>query len=208
MRDVTRILSDAELIKLRALLAQSPVQTPLEEDEFKDYPKMLYAPEWVTCYRLIKDHPDPLIKKEAMEKLKHVQVQVFDAETEEEYLLDGWKRDPNDFIVEANIAAGMTNPDPRVPTGREARRASAMNKRDREAELRDIRLRYAELMGITIDEDPTLQGTAHVPAEAPPPPAPEPVQEARAPRPQPSATTKRQRVQQAASRASGRSVHA
>lgn len=154
MRDVSKVLSDAEFVKLRGLLSQQPGGLdPFAPTEFRDYPKVLYHPDWLTCWRIIKTSPDELLKKEAKEKMKQVQVIVHDAEQEEDYLLDGWRSDPNELITEFNVKNGVANPDPRVPTGREGRRARAQAQLTKDEEIRHLRLRYAELMGTPIESD-------------------------------------------------------
>lgn len=170
MRDVSKVLSDAEFVKLRGLLSQQPGGLdPFAPTEFRDYPKVLYHPDWLTCWRIIKTSPDELLKKEAKEKMKQVQVIVHDAEQEEDYLMDGWRSDPNDLITEFNIKHGVANPDPRVPTGREGRRARAQAQLTKDEEIRHLRLRYAELMGTPIESDtpdarPVERAEAAVPA--------------------------------------------
>lgn len=167
MRDVSRILSDSEFIKLRELIKQSGPMSmePLGAHAFEEYPKMLFAPGWLMVFRLTKEHPDPLVKKEAREKLKHVQIIVDDIETEEEYLLDHWKRDPNDFVIEDNLAHGMANPDPRVPVGREGRRAKAQQKLSIEQEISELRRRYAELTQTSILDLPAARVAAPAPVD-------------------------------------------
>lgn len=205
MRDVSRILTDAELLKLRELLKQAPTQ-PIEANAFQEYPRALYHPDYLTCYRLIKDHPDPLVKKDANDKLRNVVILVHDFETEEEYLADGWVSDPNVLVIAQNIADGMSpdRADPRVPVGREGRRASKQVAQDRESELRSLKRRYAELtgtrMGDDLEADPlpvpaSLVGAGSTTAA---PKRPELT------RPRvPTAATKRERVAQAAKRSAG-----
>lgn len=183
MRDVSKVLSDAEFVKLRGLLSQQPGGLdPFAPAEFKDYPRVLYHPDWLTCWRIIKTSPDELLKKEAKEKMKHVQVIVHDAEMEEDYLLDGWRSDPNDLIVEFNTLNGVANPDPRVPTGREGRRAKANAAQTREDELRHLRLRYAELMGTTIESDTPESRPVERAQSAVPEPIADPARDAPRPR--------------------------
>lgn len=156
MRDVTKILSDSDLLKLKALLSQTP-DKPIDPDAFEEYPKMLFDPGWLVGYRLIQNNTDPLIVKEAKEKMKMLQVIVWNIDEEEEYLLDGWKADPNVFIIEENIAKGMKNPDPRVPIGREGRRAAEHAKLTRQQELAQIRRRFAELTGKRLSDEPEAE---------------------------------------------------
>lgn len=152
MRDVSKILSDAEVLALKQLLSQQNLG-PIEPGAFKEYPKVLYVEEFVTLSRLIKEHPDPLVKKEAKQKLSRTYVVVTDFEEEQEYLEDGWKTDPNEFIIEMNIKAGMSEAkaDPRRPGGREGRMAAKSLKAQREAELRHLKRRFIELTGQRIE---------------------------------------------------------
>jgi len=200
MRDVSKIISDADLLKLRQLLAQTHLDTTATgPDAFRDYPKMLFHPEWLTLYRLIKDHPDPLVQKEAKQKLPSVQVIVTDIETEEEYLADDWRADPNEFIVADNEAKGSAHPDPRVPSGREGRRSRVSQQQAAQQELAALRRRYAELTGRKLMDEATTD-VAPVEAAEPPEPAPAPRQ-TRPSVPAPAPTSKRERVAQAARRA-------
>lgn len=199
MRDVSKVLSDAETIKLRALLAQTP-DIQVDSALGQEYPKMLFHPSYIEMYRLVKDHPDPLVKKEAQQKMSRVLVVVHDIDTEEDYITDGWRADPNDFIVMSKEDGGLGEADPRVPVGREGRRASAMKKQDRETELRDLRRRYAELTGKHLSEV-----DAPIVDEAPPVRPARPVAAAPA-KPKPAAIPlagKRDRVKAATARATG-----
>ena len=157
MRDVSKILSDAELIAIKALLAQNGLgQTSSAPGVFAEYPKILYAPEFVLLQRLIQTHTDPIVRKEAKEKLSKTYVTVRDYESEMDYMQDGWKPDLNELIIELNLANGVRpeQADPRQPHGREGRRASRDLKAQREQELRDIQRRYMELTGRRLaDED-------------------------------------------------------
>ena len=195
MRDLTKVLSDAEAVKLRALLAQTP-DIPVDEHFGEEYPKMLFHADYLPLYRLIKEHPDPLVKKEAQAKMGRVIVVVHTIEDEEEYLSDGWKTQPAELMV----AAGEV--DPRIPTGREGRRAGKMRDADREHELRTLRRRYAELTGKKfVDDEPTpVQVAAAAKAAAP-------AKKATAPA---APSSKREKVAAAARRASGggHSAHA
>lgn len=202
MRDVSKILSDADLLKLRALLDGTTGNSA--SGGFLEYPKMLFHPEWLTPWRLVKDHPDPLVRKEAQQKLPALQVIVHDIEMEEEYLADNWRADPNEFIVADNEAHGMANPDPRVPKGREGRRARRSQAEAAELELATLRRRYAELTGRRLLDEPT---TDDLPATSladttlaqvqPTVSAPAP---RRAAATTPAPTSKRERVAQAARR--------
>lgn len=204
MRDVSRILSDADLIKLRELLKAAPSGPMADTHAFQDYPRMLFAPGWVECYRILKEGEDHLVRKQASETMRKLQVIVPDVEAEEEYLLDGWKSDPNEFVILLNAADGLVDAtgqgvDPRIPTGREGRRASHMKKLDMQHELANIRRRYAELTGRKLADDDA--GVAAAPTEhiiAPP----------FADTPAKAGTTKQQRVQAATRRATGQSASA
>lgn len=199
MRDVSKILTDADLLKLRELLKQAPT-VAVDPNAFEEYPKMLFHPDWLTCYRLIKDHPDPVVKKDASEKLRNVQIIVHDFETEEEYLADGWKSDPNDIIIDAGEV------DPRIPTGREGRRAARQTALDRDTELRSLRRRYAELTGHRLADEPQEVAQPVVAAAMPVTPAPAAKRKAGA-KPAPVvASSKRERVAAATQRATGRSA--
>lgn len=194
MRDVSKILSDAEVTKLKALIAQAP-NLATGPDEFQDYPKMMFHPDWLEVWKVMARHPDPLLRKEAQEKLRIVQVIVHNLEDEEEYLADGWVNDPNQIIIDKE------GRDPRVPTGRESRRAKADEKRDRERELAEIRRRYAELTGRRLADEPTQAEPAMVAAvQSEPEPEPRPVHKRTAP----AQVSKRERVKQAAAKASQR----
>lgn len=196
MRDVSKILSEAETVKLRALLSQTP-DFPVDENFGKEYPRMLFSPQYIELYRLIKDHPDDLVKKEAKSKLNRVTVIVHNVEDEEDYITDGWKNDPNDFITMSIEDGGLGEADPRIPTGREGRRFAKINKVTREIELRDLRRRYAELTGKKLAEDVVepepVAAAAPVPVARPVAPS-KPVA--------PVSADKRTRVAEAARRAS------
>lgn len=203
MRDVSRILSEADLIKLRALLSQADLPAVTDAHVFEEYPKILYAPDWLMCWRLWKEHPDPIVRKDSREKMRRCEVIVHDIETEEEYLQDGWRQDPVQLMIEAG------EPNPRVPSGREGRRADRDLKAARAVELADLRRRYAELTGRKITEEPWEDASAEpvAPAGEPEPqvatPAPLPVStphaaRQRPPAPAPVASAKRARVASAA----------
>jgi hypothetical protein len=168
MRDVSKILTDAEVLSLRALLKQVDEAAPGTGGsyEFLGYPKILYAPAWLMLWRISKDHPDPLVRKQNRAELRKYQVIVTDLEMEEEYLADGWVSDPNDLIVAEALKVNPNDqhPDPRVPWGREGRRAAAEQRRDRDRELADIRRRYAELTGRRLLDEVTVAADAVDPA--------------------------------------------
>jgi hypothetical protein len=199
MRDVSKILSDADLLKLRALLDGTTGNSA--SGGFLEYPKMLFHPEWLTPWRLVKDHPDPLVRKEAQQKLPALQVIVHDIEMEEEYLADGWRTDPNEFIVADNEAHGVAHPDPRVPKGREGRLARKSQAEAADLELANLRRRYAELTGrrlldeATTEDEMPLAATAEPQVSAPAP------RRAASKTPTPARTSKREQVAQAARRA-------
>lgn len=166
MRDVTTILSDAEIVRLRALIAQAPA-LPLDASGRLEYPKILYRRDYIGFARLAAATTDPLVRKEALEKLRHTYLAVHDIETEEDYLADlfedqtqQWFTDPNDIITLAVEQGGLGERDPRIPTGREGRRAAAQNKADREYELRQLRRRFTELTGRKLEEEPTTLASA------------------------------------------------
>lgn len=201
MRDVSKILSDADLLKLRALLDGTSGNSATSGG-FLEYPKMLFHPEWLTPWRLVKDHPDPLVRKEAQQKLPALQVIVHDIEMEEEYLADGWRSDPNEFIVADNEAHGVAHPDPRVPKGREGRLARRSQAEAADLELANLRRRYAELTGRRLLDEETVAVEDDAPALAavatPQAPAPAPRRAAAKKTPP---TSKREQVAQAARRA-------
>lgn len=143
-RDVTKVLSEADTLKLRALLAAQPEIA--DSGLGAEYPKMLYAADYWPLYVAVKTNPDPLKKKEAQQAMQHVIIVVHDLEVEEDYLADGWRDDPVKHLIEAGEA------DPRTPHGREGRRAVASAKIQREEELRDLKRRYAELTGIRLKD--------------------------------------------------------
>lgn len=154
MRDVSKVLSDAEVIKLREMLRGLPEAAPASS--FEEYPKMLFHPEWYGFYRLAKESPDPLAQKEAKMKIRTFQVIVHNIEEEEDYLAEGWVGDPNDLAIAANLAINpeSQHADPRQPFGREGRRQRAASQRDRQARLEAIRREYAELTGTRIADAP------------------------------------------------------
>lgn len=159
MRDLTKILSDAETLKLRALLSQQP-DIPLDSSFGQEYPKMLYDRPYVDLYRLVKGHPDPLVRKEAQQAIGKTIVIVHDIETEEDYLADGWRNDPNDFITMSLEEGGLGEVDPRIPVGKEGRRADKQNRATRDQELRNLRRRYAELTGVRLADAEEAPATA------------------------------------------------
>lgn len=136
-RDLSKILSDADTLKLRALLAQHPdVESTGILDE---YPKMLFSPGYWERYIFIRTTKDPVARKEAVQQIHNFVVAVHDIETEEEYLTDGYKTDPVQFLLDAG------EKDPRVPTGREGRRALEDERVSREQEIRNLKRRFAQL---------------------------------------------------------------
>ncbi len=64
---------------------------------------------------------------------------VQDTDEHEDFLRDGWKESPADFLD--------PDKDPRIPVGRELRRAAMQNKLSKEDEIRHLQLRLAELQG-------------------------------------------------------------
>ncbi len=156
MRDVSKILSDADVLAIKALLAQQGLANqPLVRGEFEHYPKILYAPEFVLLQRVIQFHGDPIARKEAKEKLSKTYVVVRNHDEELDYMEDGWSGDLNGLIIEQNIKDGVpeNRADPRQPQGREGRMARRDLKAQREQELRDIQRRYLELTGRRIEND-------------------------------------------------------
>lgn len=211
MRDLTKILSAAETLKLRALLSQQP-DIPIDSSFGQEYPKMLYERNYVDLYRLVKSHPDALVRKEAQQGMTRVIVIVHDIETEEDYLADGWRNDPNDFITMSLEDGGLGEVDPRIPVGKEGRRADKMNRQTREHELRDLRRRYAELTGVrladapeaAVDPGPSPSGWAPPPVDVAPV---APVATSKPVKPAPPAGTKREKVAAAARQSAAPSGH-
>lgn len=147
MRDLTKVLDDAELIKLRAILSQHPDIVP-DAALGTEYPKMLYHRDFLEMNGLVKDHPDPVVKKDASEQLRRCVVVVYNIGQEEEYLADAdWYAHP------ADIAVALGFGDPREPKGREALLASRQVKHDTEHEIRELRRRYAQLTGRKLGAD-------------------------------------------------------
>ena len=64
MRDVTKILSAPELAALRKALDVVGEETRNPQD-FSEYPKMLFYPEWLKCVTVIRSHTDALVVKQA-----------------------------------------------------------------------------------------------------------------------------------------------
>ncbi len=154
-RTIAHTLSDAEQVKLRHLLSLHPdidADHPLDTE----YPKMLYHANYVELAALVKDHNDPLVKKDAQESLRRTVVVVHDIETEEEYLKDGYFSNPVDIIIQ------QTGKDPRVPTGREGRRSAALEARSIDQELRALRRRYAQLTGKSLNDEDDDTGASTV----------------------------------------------
>lgn len=148
MRDLTKVLSEAEIIKLRQLAAQTPDMPTVAAGAFQEYPKILYHPDYVPLSRVANGHPDPLTRKEALQKMPRVVVVVHDLETEEEYLRDHWKIDPVEIMLE------MGEKDPRIPIGREGRLAASQRRQTVAEEVAELRRRYASLTGRSlVDED-------------------------------------------------------
>jgi len=149
MRDLTKVLSDAEAIKLRALIAQMPEPTG-SVGGFEEYPKMLYHPDYIALSRVARHHEDLKTRKEAATKMSRVIVVVHDIETEEDYLADGWKSDPVEIMIQ------MGEADPRTPTGREGRKEGVRKRQSIEDEVKQLRRRYAELTGTRLEPDPVV----------------------------------------------------
>ena len=174
MRDLSKILTEADLVAIKALLAQQgPFEAPSPHEK-REYPKVLYAPEFVLLQRLMQTHTDPIVRKEAKEKLSKTYMLVHDAEQELDYMEDGWKADLNELIIEYNLSQGVSpdRADPRQPHGREGRIARKDMKAQREQELRDIQRRYMELTGRRIEND-----AVQTDAVVPPPHEEEPIVE-------------------------------
>jgi hypothetical protein len=159
MRDVTKILSDAEILKFRELLRNVPV--PAHPLVFGDYPRQMYRPDWYPLYLIVKESADLVQIKMAREALRTHEQTVIDITEEEEFLLDGWVSDPNDLAIK------YYGRDPRVPTGREGRQAEKARTQARADELLRIRRRYAELTGRRLRDEPFDAVSTSAPAEEP-----------------------------------------
>ncbi len=136
--DLTKTLGADELARVRALLAENPPDMP-EPGQVTQYPRMLFHKNYLDNQQAWKDEVDDLKKKKFVEKMASSVHIVLDIEEEEEFLLDGWKRSPADFLP--------PDKDPRIPVGREARRVAAQQRLSREDEIQQLRLRLAELTG-------------------------------------------------------------
>lgn len=137
-QDLTKTLEQAEILRLRALLAERPDLSDMPEGG-GEYPRMLFHESFLEAQRAWKKQPHPETKKTASEAMAFATHVVFDADEETEYLADGWKRSPADFLPPEK--------DPRIPVGREARKAHAQQAQSREREIRELRARLAELTG-------------------------------------------------------------
>lgn len=138
-QDLTKTLDPKEVNRLRALLAKSP---ELDEDFGEsggDYPRMLYNEKFLDAQHRWQTDLDPLLKKRATEEMRLATQVVFDIDEETDYLKDGWKHSPADFLDSAH--------DPRIPRGREARKASAQQRASAKDEIVQLRRRLAELEG-------------------------------------------------------------
>lgn len=156
MRDLSKVLSEAELIKIRALLDQNPDLIGTHE-RGGEYPKMLVHDDYLELLLMKEGTQDPVIKKECTEKLRRCVLVVTNIEDEEEYLADGYKTTLAAVMTDAKCADGTLRYgllDPRIPTGREGKRARVDAARSREAELQDLRRRYAELTGRRLADEP------------------------------------------------------
>lgn len=137
--DLTKVLDPAEVARLRTMLAENPVIAP-EPGAIVEYPRMLYHSSYVAASLSWRTDTNELVKRTAAEKMRLATHEVIDVDEEEDFLLDGWKHSPADFMAI----------DPRIPAGREARRASFYDAKNRETEIRELRLRLAELTGTPV----------------------------------------------------------
>lgn len=137
-RDLTTTIKPEELTRIRALLAENPPM-PVDPDAIAEYPRMLYHSSYLENQQAWKDEADPLKKKLFVEKMKVAVHIVTDVDEEMEFLADGWKHSPADFLDPSK--------DPRVPVGREARKNALSQRLSREDEIRNLTLRLAELTG-------------------------------------------------------------
>lgn len=155
MRDVSKILSEAELLKLRSILASTP-SDEVDEGIGEEYPKMLFHALYVPLYQVIKQRAggDVIKLKEAKEAIRKAYVVVDDWETEEDYLTDvDGKGLPQWFTSHKDAFVAVNGYDPTVPTGREGRRAKVQNEADRKRRLRELRREYAQLTGGVIEDE-------------------------------------------------------
>jgi hypothetical protein len=138
--DLSKSLDPAELTRIRALLAENPPNLP-EPGAVTQYPRMLFHASYLEAQQEWKKTKDETIKKVCVEKMAVAVHIVTDVEEEEEFLLDGWKHSPADFLP--------PDKDPRIPVGRELRKALGQQRLSREDEIQSLRLRLAELTGRT-----------------------------------------------------------
>lgn len=156
----TKTLDPGEVARLRALLADNPTIEP-SPDALSKYPRMVYRAGYLEVVQEWRGEVDELKKKKLFEQRKALEFIVFDAEEEEQFLLDGWKRSPADFMDATR--------DPRLPVGREARKAAAQRAYSKEEEIQQLRLRLAELTGRVAEAAPvvvdTLQADTIIPTK-------------------------------------------
>lgn len=136
--DLTKTLDPAELTRIRALLAENPPDLP-EPGGRVLYPTMLFHSSYLDAQLEWKKTKDELVKKTLIEKMQVATHTVIDADEAEEFLLDGWKRSPADFLA--------PDRDPRIPVGRELRKSLSQQRLSREDEIQQLKLRLAELTG-------------------------------------------------------------
>ncbi len=136
--DLSKTLDTAELTRIRALLAENPPNLP-EPGAVTQYPRMLFHASYLEAQVGWKGTKDELAKKTFIEKMQVATHIVIDVEEEEEFLLDGWKHSPADFLP--------PDKDPRIPIGRELRKSLTQHRLSREDEIQQLKLRLAELTG-------------------------------------------------------------
>jgi len=136
--DLTKTLAPSELARIRTLLAENPPDMP-EPGAITQYPRMLFHASYLENQLEWKKTKDELLKKTFVEKMVVATHIVTDVDEEEEFLLDGWKHSPADFLPPEK--------DPRVPVGRELRKSLTQQRLSREDEIQQLKLRLAELTG-------------------------------------------------------------
>lgn len=129
-------LDDVEIQRLRALVAQRPDLSDMPEAG-GDYPRMVYHEKFVQAQQDWKDATDPNVQKVAAQRMKLATHTVFDSEEEMEFLADGWRLSPADFMAH----------DPRIPMGREARKAGKAQEQSKDDRILALRRQLAALTG-------------------------------------------------------------
>jgi hypothetical protein len=142
--DLTTTLNAAELARVRSMLAQQP---PEETDPalLAAFPRMLYHETYLENQAQWKTETDETKKKVFHSRMGMAIQVVHDVDELHEYLLDGWKESPADFLP--------PDKDPRVPIGREARKAEAQRAMSVQDEIAMLTARLAALQA-AVDSRP------------------------------------------------------